>query len=98
MRVTYRDTRAASEPWCFVLRQVPKSDVRATYYDGRILQIVLRCAQARQEQGNVPVKIRSGYLLLTLGLSLTVLGLLRGEAWRVLTKAIIICLECIGIG
>ncbi len=46
----------------------------------------------------MPVKIRSGYLLLTLGLSLTVLGLLRGETWRVLTKAIIICLECIGIG
>jgi len=44
------------------------------------------------------MKARPGWLLLALGLGLTLAGILRGEAWRVLTKAIIICLECIGIG
>jgi hypothetical protein len=44
------------------------------------------------------MKIRPGWILLALGLALAVAGILRGETWRVLTKAIIICLECIGIG
>ncbi len=36
--------------------------------------------------------------LLALGLIFLVLGLCRGEAGIVLTKAVRICLECIGIG
>jgi hypothetical protein len=44
------------------------------------------------------MKVRPVWLLLALGLMLATAGILRGEAWRVLTKAIIICLECIGIG
>jgi len=36
--------------------------------------------------------------LLLVGLTMTALGILRGEAMEILRKAIIICLECIGIG
>ncbi|MEM1483254.1 CD1871A family CXXC motif-containing protein [Oscillospiraceae bacterium PP1C4] len=36
--------------------------------------------------------------VLIAGLSFLVIGALRGEASTVLTKAIHICLECIGIG
>lgn len=36
--------------------------------------------------------------LLALGLVFVVLGLSRGEAGIVLTKAVRICMECIGIG
>ena len=36
--------------------------------------------------------------LLLAGVSIMVLGLLRGEALEVLNKAIVICMECIGIG
>lgn len=36
--------------------------------------------------------------LLALGLVFIALGLVRGEAGIVLTKAVRICLECIGIG
>ena len=39
-----------------------------------------------------------GLGLLALGLVFVVLGLSRGEAGIVLTKAVRICLECIGIG
>lgn len=41
---------------------------------------------------------KSGYLLLMIGLLLTIAGLHRQEAWSVLQKAIAICLQCIGIG
>jgi len=37
-------------------------------------------------------------LLIVIGLTMTILGLLRGEALEVLRKAIVVCLECIGIG
>lgn len=36
--------------------------------------------------------------LLTLGLLFSALGVWRGEVEVVLTKAIIICMECIGLG
>ncbi|EEG28471.1 hypothetical protein CLOSTMETH_03852 [[Clostridium] methylpentosum DSM 5476] len=37
-------------------------------------------------------------LLVVLGISFVVIGVARGENQTVLTKAINICLECIGIG
>ncbi|MEA4922959.1 MAG: CD1871A family CXXC motif-containing protein [Eubacteriaceae bacterium] len=37
-------------------------------------------------------------LLLTLGAAFLVIGISRGEAETVFTKAVHICLECIGIG
>jgi hypothetical protein len=37
-------------------------------------------------------------LLFATGAALVVLGLFRGEASEVLKKAVMICLECIGIG
>jgi len=36
--------------------------------------------------------------LLATGVAMLVIGLLRGEAAEILRKAIVICLECIGIG
>jgi hypothetical protein len=36
--------------------------------------------------------------LLLLGILFLVIGVMRGEAFLVLTKAIRVCLECIGIG
>lgn len=38
------------------------------------------------------------FSLLTFGLIMIVLGILRGEAETVFEKAIRICMECIGIG
>ena len=46
---------------------------------------------------NIKRKIMQAALLVA-GVSIMVLGLLRGEALEVLNKAIIICMECIGIG
>ncbi len=37
-------------------------------------------------------------ILLTMGTALLILGAARGEAVSVYTKAVKICLECIGIG
>jgi hypothetical protein len=34
----------------------------------------------------------------TLGIALTVLGILRGELTEIMRKAVFVCLECIGIG
>ena len=36
--------------------------------------------------------------LLITGLSMMIMGLLRGEALEVLRKATVVCMECIGIG
>jgi len=36
--------------------------------------------------------------LLFIGITLLVVGVVRGEALLVLKKAILVCLECIGIG
>ncbi len=41
---------------------------------------------------------RAGKALLLVGLATMILGLWREEALLVLEKAIIICLQCIGIG
>jgi len=43
-------------------------------------------------------KSLAGLCLLVLGVVFTVIGVLRGEAADVFTKAVNICLECIGIG
>jgi len=37
-------------------------------------------------------------ILLVLGATLVVLGLLGGEASEILSKATVICMDCIGIG
>ena len=39
----------------------------------------------------------SGWLLLGCGLVLVLVGLVRGEAHLVLLRAVLICLECIGL-
>lgn len=39
-----------------------------------------------------------GLLLLTLSAVFLAIGVVRGEAETVLTKAVYVCLECIGIG
>lgn len=46
------------------------------------------------------MKKRSIYtvVLLTVGLAFIVIGAVRGEANAVLQKAIMICMECIGLG
>lgn len=46
------------------------------------------------------MKKRSIYslVLLTVGLAFIVIGALRGETDAVLQKAIMICMECIGLG
>ena len=36
--------------------------------------------------------------LLAAGITMAILGILRGETLEILRKAIVICLECIGIG
>ena len=41
---------------------------------------------------------RWGLLMLALGIAFIALGVLRGEHWTVLEKAVRVCLECIGIG
>ena len=40
----------------------------------------------------------TGFFLFILGVALATRGTLRGEVWRILTKAIVVCLECVGIG
>lgn len=42
--------------------------------------------------------MRSGLFLLFAGVTLACAGIWRGEVSRVLMKAILICLECIGLG
>ena len=37
-------------------------------------------------------------IFLIIGVSMMLLGLLRGEALEILRKAIVVCMECIGIG
>ena len=37
-------------------------------------------------------------MLLVAGISLAAMGLFWGEAWQIMKKAVIVCLECIGIG
>jgi len=37
-------------------------------------------------------------VILLLGFSLMILGILRGELHEIMQKAIFVCLECIGIG
>jgi hypothetical protein len=37
-------------------------------------------------------------VILLLGIALAVTGILRGELREILKKAVVICLECIGIG
>ena len=44
------------------------------------------------------MKRYSGFLLLAAGIVLMSIGLLRGEAGIVLKKAVVLCLECIGLG
>jgi hypothetical protein len=36
--------------------------------------------------------------ILSVGITMMTLGLLRGESLEILKKAIVICMECIGIG
>jgi len=36
--------------------------------------------------------------VLAIGITMMVAGLIRGESFDILRKAIIVCLECIGIG
>lgn len=36
--------------------------------------------------------------LIFAGITMIVMGLLRGEALEILRKAIVVCMECIGIG
>ena len=38
------------------------------------------------------------YVILAAGILLCVLGILRGEPADIMQKAVIVCLECIGIG
>ena len=38
------------------------------------------------------------YMLLAVGATLMILGVLRGETGELLRKAVIVCMECIGIG
>lgn len=44
------------------------------------------------------MKKRLWLVLCTVGCGLCAVGILRGEAMVVLQKAVMICLECIGIG
>lgn len=41
---------------------------------------------------------RAGLLLVLLGLAFTAIGVWRGEVEVVLRKAVLICMECIGLG
>lgn len=41
---------------------------------------------------------RAGLLLVLLGLTFSVIGVWRGEVEVVLRKAVLICMECIGLG
>jgi len=47
--------------------------------------------------GRLGIRARQA-LLLAAGVAMMVAGLMRGEAQEVLQKAILVCLECIGIG
>nr|WP_268892668.1 CD1871A family CXXC motif-containing protein [Velocimicrobium porci] len=44
------------------------------------------------------MKNKTAYLILMIAVIFIVIGINRGEAEVVLTKAVQICLECIGIG
>lgn len=62
--------------------------------DGRSVNLV----RNKQGRGGNMLKEKSGYLLLIVGMLLAGLGVFRQEAVSVLQKAIVICLQCIGIG
>jgi len=48
---------------------------------------------------NTPISRRTlQAALLIVGISMMLLGLLRGESLEILRKAIVVCMECIGIG
>lgn len=50
------------------------------------------------ERTDFSMKRLSGVLLLIAGFAMMCAGLLRGEAAIILQKAIVLCLECIGLG
>ena len=44
------------------------------------------------------IKKKAGIILLTAGIILVVLGILQGDYYNTMSKAVRICFECIGIG
>ena len=46
----------------------------------------------------LPLKKIAQIILLISGIVMMAAGLLRGEALEILRKAIVVCMECIGIG
>jgi len=46
----------------------------------------------------LPMKRIAQIILLISGIVMIAAGLLRGEALEILRKAIVVCMECIGIG
>ena len=48
---------------------------------------------------NMKISLRTWRIaLLVAGVIMFVLGIFRGEAQEILSKAVIVCMECIGIG
>lgn len=50
------------------------------------------------KQMSTPLRLTLSAVVLSAGIALMLLGILRGEPESILRKAVFVCLECIGIG
>ena len=76
----------------------PGSAVSFYWTNIPIAHILKGMKPTAEQKGNIAMRQKIGRVCMVLGALLTALGVWRGEAETVLQKAVMICMECIGIG